>query len=123
MLKDYPMIFDSTTIPFYPSSFSRADNKVSVVNQTEDGHDDVELIRAEKTTLDFTFQCSDFWAAKFRVFRRQPSISVQIYDIVTKAYDTKTMRIEDYTESLVENSDKNTESMGLYSITFTLEEF
>lgn len=56
MLKNqFPIVFDEITIPFYPATYDRDDAKVSIVNQTEDGHDDVELVRAEKTTLDFTF--------------------------------------------------------------------
>lgn len=124
MLKNqFPMIFDSTTIPFYPSVNDRNDAKVSVVNRTEDGHDDVELVRAEKTTLNFTFQCNDRWAAIFEGFRAQASIQVQLYNKRTKAYETKTMRIEDYSESMEQYSDRSTESMGLYTISFTLEEF
>lgn len=123
MLKDYPIIFDDTTIPFFPVSYDRSDAKISIANQTEDGHDDVELVRAEKTTLDFTFQCSDFWAAKFQEFRRQASIDVQIYDKVNKEYETKTMRIEDYSETLEQYSERTAGTMGLYTISFTLEEF
>lgn len=124
MLKNqFPIVFDETTIPFYPATYDRDDAKVSIVNQTEDGHDDVELVRAEKTTLDFTFNCNDHWAGVFDTFRRQASIQVKIYDNGTKTYQTKTMRIEGYSKSLVQYSENSTESMGLYTISFTLEEF
>lgn len=123
MLKDYPMIFDNVTIPFYPSGYSRTDDKLETVNQTEDGHDDVEIKRTEKTSISLSFNVNDRWAAIFQEFRRKPQISVQLYDKVTRDYETKIMRIEDYSESLEPNSDRIDESMGLYSISFTLEEF
>jgi hypothetical protein len=124
MLKNqFPMIFDSTTIPFYPSVFDRSDDKVSIVNKTEDGHDDVELVRDEKTSVACTYLVNDRWAAIFEGFRAQASIQVQLYNKRTKAYETKTMRIEDYSESMEQYSDRSTESMGLYTISFTLEEF
>ena len=59
----------------------------------------------------------------FDTFRRQASIQVKIYDNGTKTYQTKTMRIEGYQKSLVQYSDRSTESMGLYTVSFTLEEF
>lgn len=124
MLKSqFPIIFDSTTIPFFPSNYDRSDSKVSVVNQTENGHDDVELIRVEKTTFNWTFRVNAHWAAIFEGFRRQASIEVQVYNKRTGAYETKTMRIEDYSESMEQYSDRSNESMGLYTIQMTLEEF
>ena len=123
MLSQYPIIFDDVTIPFYPSSYDRSDDKVSVINQTEDGHDDVELIRAEKTSLSLTFNVNSHWAAILKDFRKKSSISVQIYDLETGGYKTKTMRMEDYSESLLQYSEHTPGSMGLYTISFALEEF
>ena len=123
MLSLYPIIFDDVTIPFYPSSYDRSDDKVSVINQTEDGHDDVELIRVEKTSLSLTFNVNSHWAAILKDFRKKSSISVQIYDLETGGYKTKTMRMEDYSESLLQYSEKTPGSMGLYTISFALEEF
>ena len=121
--EQYPLIFDELTIPFYPSMYDRSDNKVSVVNRTEDGHDDVEMVRLEKTLLDVSFQVDARWAGILKTYRRKASIEVQIYDTAIGGYQTKTMRIEDYSETLEENSDKSTESLGLYTVSFTLEEF
>ena len=123
MLSQYPIIFDNTTIPFYPSAYDRSDDKVSVINQTEDGHDDVELIRAEKTSLSLTFNVNSHWAKILKEYRRKSSISVKIYDLELGGYATKTMRMEDYSESLLQHSEKTHGSMGLYTISFTLEEF
>ena len=122
-LKNYPPIFDDVTIPFFPSTYDRSDEKVSVVNQTEDGHDDVEVVRREKTTLSLTYNVNSWWAAKFQGFHKQASISVQLYDLESEQYETKTMRMEDYTESLIRHSETTAESMGLYTISFTLQEF
>lgn len=121
--EQYPLIFDDTTIPFYPSGYVRSDEKVSVVNQTEDGHDDVEITRVEKTTLELSFLVNAHWAAILKGFQRKASISVQIYDKVNRAYETKLMRIEGYTEDLEQYSDRNQQSMGLYTVSFSLVEF
>lgn len=123
MLNEYPIKFDDVTIPFFPSNYDRSDEKVSVVNQTEDGHDDVEVIRREKTTLSLTYNVNSWWAAKFQEFHKKAYISVQLYDLESKEYETKTMRMEDYTESLIRHSETTTESVGLYTISFTLQEF
>lgn len=123
LVSNFPIKFDDTIIPFYPTTYDRNDAKIEVVNQTEDGHDDVEIKRTEKTSLSVAFTVNDRWTAIFRTYKNKPSFTVKIYNTLTKDYDSKTMRIEDYDEILIQYSEKSRESMGIYSVSFTLEEF
>lgn len=123
LVSNFPIKFDDTIIPFYPTTYDRNDAKIEVVNQTEDGHDDVEIKRTEKTSLSLTFVVTDDWAGTFRTYKNKPSFTAQIYNTLTQDYDSKTVRIEDYAESLIRHSEKLGAVKGIYSVSFTLEEF
>ena len=124
MLKtDFPPIFDSTTITPKRLSWEYAYETISNINQTESGHDDVEVIRTGKLSIGAQFQVTDRWAAIFTGFYHKPMITVKDYDVETQTYKERTMRIEGYNVSLVNESDKLGLTNGLYIVTFTLVEY
>lgn len=121
--KKFPIKFDDLIFPFYPNGYDRDDVKVAVVNQTEDGHDDVEMVRTEKTNLALSFLVNARWAGILQGYKNKSSISVSIYDPIDDDYVVKEMWITSYTSSLEAGTDRLQESEGLYSINLTLEEF
>lgn len=124
MLKEeYPIKFDDTVIPFYPNGYDRDDGKVTVVNQTEDGHDDVEMVRTEKTILSLSFLVNARWAGILQGYKNKTSIEVSIYDPLEDGYTVKEMWITSYTSTLEPYTDRLYESEGLYTVNLTLEEF
>jgi len=120
--KDYPICFDDTTL-FWPSKWQESYEVVETQNTTEAGTDQIIVTRYDKLSVSCEFQCSDLWAAVFAAFRDQDSISVKLYDLKTKGYITRTMRIRNFKISLAENSEKLSMLNGLYTVSFELQEF
>ena len=123
LYNDYPLFFDETEIKPTRQSWSINYYNIYNENMTEDGHDDIEMIRRGKVGIYVSFQCTDRWASIITQFNNQTMISVKYYDIVTKAYITRTMHMEDLNVQEVKYSERCQESNGLYVISFNLMEF
>jgi hypothetical protein len=120
--KDFPIYFDDTKL-FWPSKWQESYSVVETTNQTEAGTDQVIVTRYDKLSVSCEFQCSDVWAAIFTNFRDQDSIAVKLYDLKTRGYKTRTMRIRNFKTDPEKNSQKLKDSNGLYTVSFDLYEF
>jgi hypothetical protein len=120
--KDFPIWFDDTKI-FWPLKWQENYEVVETQNTTEAGTDQIIVSRYDKLSVSCEFQCSDLWVAVFAAFRDQDSISVKLYDLKTRAYKTRTMRIRNFKVTLESNSEKLSMSNGLYMVSFDLQEF
>jgi len=120
---DYPVYINNTEIKAKCISWARDYENIEITNQTEDGHDDVEVVRRGKRSIYAGFQCSDYWASILTEFNDEPILEVRFYDVKTKDYITLEMRMDDLRDDLVDNSDKLQSSNGLYIVTFNLIEF
>lgn len=123
MFNSYPILFDETEIKPSPVSWIRTYDNVEEINTTENGIDDIEMIRRGKSTISCVFQCSSAWASKFAVFNQEPMLDVKFYDTATKGYITLAMRMEDFNEELVRHSGTIDGTHGLYNISFNLVEY
>ena len=122
MLKDYPLYFGDEKIPF-PKRWEEQYDTIETVNQTEAGTDQVLVVRYGKLTVSAQFNCSSRWAAKFASYRDAGPLQVKGYDIKAQDYEVRTMRIRDFHSALVEDSKSTPGTTGLYTITFSLEEY
>ena len=120
--KDYPIYFDDTKL-FWPVKWDESYEVVESKNTTEAGTDQIIVTRYDKLTVSASFQCSDRWAAVFASFRDKDSIAVRLYDIKTKGYKTRTMRIRNFKTGPEKNSEKTRGTNGLYTVSFDLLEF
>lgn len=120
---DYPIYFDDTELAIRHTQWDRGYARIFNTNQTENGTDDVELIRAGKTTISASFNCSDTWVSVLTEFNDHPSISVRFYDVESKAYTTKTMYMDNLDVVEVQHSDKLSATNGVYQVSFNLIEF
>ena len=120
--KDYPIYFDDTRL-FWPSKWDEKYEVVETTNATEGGTDQVIVTRYDKLSVSCEFQCSDAWAAILSDFRDQDSIAVKLYDLKTRGYKTRTMRIRNFKTGPEKNSEKLASSNGLYTVSFDLYEF
>ena len=114
MLKDYPIRFDGENI-FTPTSWEEESAVVESVNETEAGTDQL--------SVSASFQCSSTWAGKFKTYSKQDSITVSLYDIETHAYKNRSMRLRSFKAVPAQNSERNRGTDGLWTVSFTLEEF
>lgn len=124
MLKnDYPIYFDETAITIKDRRWNRSYVNIVNQNQTEDGHDDIEIIRSGKSTISAWFRCMDEWASVLAAFNSHPSINVKFYDVATKAYVTLVMRMDGLTIQKVIGSENLSVTNGVYDVSFNLVEF
>ena len=122
-LNTYPVQINSTSIPV-PISWNETAEVVENVNTTEAGTDVVDILRTDKLSVNASFNVSSTWLATFKGWANSTSaLTVKIYDAVTDAYITRYMRIRNFTNNLVENSDKTSGTIGLWNVTFDLIEF
>ena len=124
MLKrDYPIYFgtEEITIPHLTWSVGYANNVV--INPTEAGTDDVEYIRFGKVTIRAQFRCMDEWTSFFARYNNLPGFEVKYYDVESKEYVTKIMRMDGLSISERRRSDTLEVTNGTYDISFNLVEF
>ena len=123
MLKrDYPIYFNDTKL-FWPSKWQESYSVVETTNQTEAGTDQVIVTRYDKLSVSCEFKCSAAWASTFTNFRDKDFIAVRLYDLKTRDYKTRTMRIRNFKTAPEKNSEKLASSNGLYTVSFDLYEF
>lgn len=120
--KDFPIYFDDTKL-FWPLKWDESYEVVESKNTTEAGTDQIIVTRYDKLSVSASFQCSDRWAAVFASFRDKDSIAVKLYDLKTKGYKTRTMRIRNFKSGPEKNSEKLSGTNGLYIVSFDLLEF
>lgn len=122
-LNDYPVQINSTNLPV-PITWEETANVVENSNTTEAGTDIVDIMRVDKLTVTASFDVSSAWLTTFKGWANSTSkLTVKIYDSVTDGYVTRYMRIRNFASSLVQNSDKNSGTKGLWNVTFDLIEF
>lgn len=122
-LNDYPVQINSTNLPV-PITWEETANVVENSNTTEAGTDIVDIMRVDKLTVTASFDVSSTWLTTFKGWANSTSkLTVKIYDSVTDGYITRYMRIRNFVSSLVQNSDKNSGTKGLWNVTFDLIEF
>lgn len=122
MLKNYPPKFNGTEIP-WPTKWEESSSVVEIVNETEAGTDQINVIRYDKLSVAAGFNVTSFWASRLKTYSRQGVISVHLFDVEENGYKERTMRIRDFSMNMVENSEKKKETNGLWEVSFNLEEF
>ena len=120
--KEYPIYFNDTKI-FWPAKWDESYSVVESTNETEAGTDQVIVTRYDKLSVSASFNCSDSWASKFSEFRDMDSISVKLYDLKTKDYKVRKMRIRNFKSGPKASSEKLKDTNGLYVVSFDLLEF
>ena len=120
--KDFPIYFDDTKL-FWPSKWQESYSVIETTKQTEAGTDQVIVTRYDKLSVSCEFKCSAAWASTFTNFRDKDSIAVRLYDLKTRDYKTRTMRIRNFKTGPEKNSEKLASSNGLYTVSFDLYEF
>ena len=122
MLRDYPIMFDGEKI-FTPTSWEEDSAVVESVNETEAGTDQIIVTRYDKLSVSASFQCSSTWAGKFKAYSKQDSVAVRMYDLETHGYKEREMRLRGFKAVPAEHSERTSGTDGLWTVSFTLEEF
>lgn len=121
---DYPSKINGTSL-FRPEKWSVNRGKVKTAFQTEAGTDSLLVTRYGKTTISAEFACTSSWLATFQGWNDSASLTVKYYDPSVPGYAEKTMYMDNFKYDMVPASDylTDSQSLGLYTVTFDLIEF
>lgn len=123
-LSDYPIMFDSTALPFFPSSWGRQLKKITNTQQSEGGYDIVQTIRVKKMSYPFSVAVADdTWVAFFEQYYALDSFNLSIYSPVAGGYEVKRVRMDSLDITPRRHSEDLTAVTGVWDVSFTLEEF
>ena len=120
-LADYPYKFDNTAIDF-PLTWTETVNTIEDVQRTEAGTDIIILTRTNKLSVSVTAKVSSTKLAFYDTYSKKKSFTLSRYDANAGAYDTRTVRMRNYSRSLVRHSEDLSVSYGVWNISYTLEE-
>ena len=118
----YPYLFDSTEIPFtaqWNENFKRV-----VTNKQSEAGDDIETIIRRKK-LSISVQCNGMSDLKTTIetFSDKDYFVLSRYDDVLEAYQTYNVRMTAFSANRVYQTEDIEGTVGLWKISFTLEEF
>lgn len=119
---DYPYKFNDTAI-FFPMDWKEDWNTVETVNQSEAGTDIVTVKRYGKLRVSVSCEVSSKWLKIFQSFSKMDNFTLSRYDAVDEGYVTHDVRMRGFSASRIEKSENIEISIGLWKISFTLEEF
>ena len=124
MLKeDFPIYFDNTEISIKARRWNMTYANISSLSQTEDGGDHVEFLRFGKVTVSAQFRCTDEWTYTLKSFSTKPSFTLRCYDVGTKAYAERTVRMDGFSANIIAGSERLGVTNGTYEVTFNLTEY
>lgn len=100
-------------------------NDTVTTHETEAGTQEDVIIRKGRRTIAVSTTCLDDVASKLALLEEEPSFTVKFYDIKTKAYVTIYARVAagSMSISLKPKSSNLSATNGVYTVSFTLEEF
>lgn len=114
--------FDNDDVPFVKKeSFSFSNDQTST--KTEGGRNIIQKFRTDIFKMSFSTRCLSEQAHLYHTYSLKDSFVLSYYDTYTKATKTRTVHMENYSESLVEGSNRLGSTDGIYDVSFVLEEF
>ena len=112
----YYLKFNGESFP-NPKTPSRSQKTIENVSQSEAGTDLVCVVRAAKNSWSFTFDLSSMKRDILKTICQQEQTTM------TYMGNTYTVRVRDFQEKLVENSEWVARSEGLYTCSVKVTEF
>lgn len=122
MLTSYPILLNNVTLPF-PSGWDESYDVIETVNQTEAGTDSIEVQRYDKLSVSVSTTCLSDLAETLAGLKDVDVIVLKYYDLKTKAYKERNVRMRNFTAKLSKSSHTLSVTNGVWDISFKLEEF
>lgn len=120
-LADYPYCFDNIELNF-PLTWQETVKTVESVQTTEAGSDVIIVTRYDKLTVNVTARVTSTNLAIFDTYSKKKSFNLYRYDVNTGLYDTRHVRMRNYTRSLKRHTEGLAVTMGVWDVSFALEE-
>lgn len=122
MLSEFPTYFDTWEVPPMKGWKIKSADVLSNY-KTEAGTDEVNYTRKDKLTISASTVGFDYLLQKLYQFKNKDSFTLKMYNPINKRYQERIVRITSFGYDLKEKTDKISISNGIYSISFTVEEF
>lgn len=122
MLNEYPVKINGVEL-FEANKWEEESGVVENKYETEAGTDQVSVTRYDKLTVSTQYRCHSKWLGQFKRWSKMDSLTVDIYDADSNGYISRTMRMRNFKNSLIEFSGKVKDTNGVWDVTFDLEEF
>lgn len=114
--------FDTTEI-LYPTTWQEQPNTIKNTFQTEAGTDQEIIARKDKLSISCGFKCTGDWVGIFKTFSQKDYFALSQYDPLTNAEETRVVRMEGFSYSLVPKTWDIQNINGVWEVSFRLEEF
>ena len=122
-LNSYPTMINGTSIPV-PVFWKEDPQVVESEATTEAGTDVVDVWRVDKLLVTASYDVTSTWLANFKTWSKETTaLTVKIYDATENNYVTRYMRMRNFSQEVVKNSDRTNGTIGLWRISFDLIEF
>ena len=122
MLKtDFPIYFNQTEI-IWALSWTEKSNVIETEAQSEAGTDILIITRKDKLEVSAQYKCTDTWVKTFKEFSLLDSFTLKSYDPVSEAYKERTVRMRNFSYSLIRYSWDLSATEGIWKVSFTLKE-
>ena len=122
MLADYPVKINDVVL-FEANSWEEESTVVENKYETEAGTDQVSVTRYDKLTVSAQYRCHSAWLSQFKRWSKMDTLTVALYDPFTNRYLSRAMRMRNFKSTLIEYSEKVTDTNGVWDVSFSLEEF
>lgn len=120
MLGAFPVKFDGVAMP-WADKWVKHHSDVEASHTTEAGTEQVSILRKDRLTIDAEYHTDSRGLRRYQQYRNQDTVAVSLYDALSGDYETRTMRIRGFAvEQLQDTATRDT--VGLYIVTFSLEE-
>ena len=121
-LKDYPVLFGDTQIPF-TNTWNECYNTIETTGTAEDGSDVLQIKKMGKLTVNVGTRVTNTWADTFQAYAESAAlIQVSIYDSSAATYRVRTMRLRNFRKNKVPKSEDLASFYGLWDCSFDLIE-
>lgn len=123
-IKNYPIMFGDTAVPFFPELDITPKN-IENKHQSEGGRDIIQTIRKDKLSVGVNIKVAgDEWVRFFYdLYKNSDSVTYKQYSPLLQGYDTRTIRIEDFSYKMAKHSEDLTAVTGVWEMSFKIEEF
>ena len=123
-ITQFPTMFGDTSVPFFPEVEVSPKN-IESVHQSEGGKDVVQSIRKDKLSASVKMKVADdAWVRFFYdLYKNSDSVTFKQYSPLLQSYDTRTVRITDFSYKMVKHSEVLPSVTGVWEMSFNIEEF
>ena len=124
VLKNFPPMFNGTTVPFFPV-IDNSPEDTQNVHKSEGGRRIVQTIRMDRLSASVKLKVADdAWVRFFMdLWKNYDSFEFKQYSPLLQGYDTRTVCIENFKWKQVKDSEDLGDVIGVWEMSFDIEEF